>query len=84
MAVVLRKRISWNVCGIVFYNQHVEEPTREQAILDWVLSNEEGLVSSLVVRGPLGKSDHNMVEFFIRMESDIINYRNKGSELKER
>ena len=38
-----------------FLNQHVEEPTREQAILDWVLSNEEGLVSSLVVRGPLGK-----------------------------
>ena len=32
----------------------------------------------------LGKSDHNMVEFFIRMESDIIKSETKGSELKER
>ena len=66
-----------------FLNQHVEEPTREQAILDWVLSNEEGLVSNLVVRGPLGKSDHNMVEFFIKMESDIVNSETKVLNLKK-
>ena len=66
-----------------FLNQHVEEPTREQAILDWVLSNEEGLVSSLIVRAPLGKSGHNMVEFFIRMESDIVNSETRVLYLKK-
>ncbi|XP_059801424.1 uncharacterized protein LOC132378494 [Hypanus sabinus] len=66
-----------------FLNQHVKEPTREQAILDWVLSNEEVLVSNLVVRGPLGKSDHNMVEFFIKMESDIVNSETKVLNLKK-
>ncbi|XP_055521745.1 uncharacterized protein LOC129715880 [Leucoraja erinacea] len=66
-----------------YLNQHVEEPTREQAILDWVLSNEEGLVSNLVVRAPLGKSDHNMVEFFIRMESDIVNSETMVQNLKK-
>ena len=37
-----------------FLNQHVEEPTREQAILDWVLSNEEGL-AICAVRGLIGQ-----------------------------
>ncbi|XP_059824114.1 uncharacterized protein LOC132393193 [Hypanus sabinus] len=66
-----------------FLNQRAEEPTREQAIPECVLSNEEGLVSNLVVRGPLGKSDHNMVEFFIKMESNRVNSETKVLNLKK-
>ena len=36
-----------------FLEQYVEEPTREQVTLDWVLCNEKGLVGNLVVREPL-------------------------------
>jgi len=40
--------------------------------LDWVLGNEKGLVDNLVVREPLGKSDHNMVEFFVKVDGDVV------------
>eukprot|EP00061_Rhincodon_typus_P009771 g33527.t1 len=49
-------------------DQYVEEPTRQQAILDWVLCNEKGIIANLAVRHSLGKSDHNMMEFFIKLE----------------
>eukprot|EP00061_Rhincodon_typus_P010178 g34263.t1 len=55
-----------------FIDQYVEEPTREQAILDWVLSNEKGIIANLAVRDPLGMSDHNMIEFFIKMENEVV------------
>ena len=55
-----------------FLEQYIEEPTREQAILDWVLCNEKGLVGNLVVREPLGTGDHKMVEFFIKVDSDVV------------
>eukprot|EP00061_Rhincodon_typus_P002502 g17734.t1 len=57
-----------------FLDQYVEEPTREQAVLDWVLYTEKELISNLVVQDPLGKNDHNMVEFFIKLESDKVKY----------
>ena len=55
-----------------FLDQYVKEPTREQAILDWVLCNEGGLISNLMMWDPLGKGDDNMVEFFIKMEGDTV------------
>ncbi|PKU30268.1 glycerol kinase [Limosa lapponica baueri] len=42
-----------------------EEPTRRGALLDLVLTNKEGLVGDVKVRGSLGCSDHEMVEFMI-------------------
>ncbi|PKU34102.1 rna-directed dna polymerase from mobile element jockey-like [Limosa lapponica baueri] len=43
----------------------VEEPTRKGAVLDLVLTNKEGLVGNVKLKGSLGCSDHEMVEFKI-------------------
>ncbi|KAJ7407514.1 hypothetical protein BTVI_63030 [Pitangus sulphuratus] len=45
--------------------QEIEEPTRRGAMLDLVLSNKEGLVGNVKLKGSLGCSDHEMVEFEI-------------------
>lgn len=42
-----------------FLHQHVQEPTRENNILDLVLSSNEGMVEKLEVKEHLGNSDHN-------------------------
>ena len=55
-----------------FREQYVMEPTREKAVLDLVLCNETGLINDLIVRDPLGSSDHSMVEFKIGMESEKV------------
>ena len=55
-----------------FLEQYVMEPTREKAVLDLVLCNETGLINDLIVRDPLGKSDHSMVEFKIGMEGEKV------------
>ena len=48
-----------------FLLQVVEEPTRRGAMLDLVLTNKEGLVGNVKLKGSLGCSDHEMVEFKI-------------------
>ncbi|GAB0210021.1 mitochondrial enolase superfamily member 1 [Grus japonensis] len=48
-----------------FLLQVVEEPTRRGAMLDLVLTNKEGLVGGVKLKGSLGCSDHEMVEFRI-------------------
>ncbi|PKU46226.1 pre-mrna-processing factor 17 [Limosa lapponica baueri] len=48
-----------------FFTQLVEEPTRRGALLDLVLTNKEGLVEDIKVRGNLGCSDHRKIEFRI-------------------
>ena len=45
--------------------QLIREPTRGAAPLDLLLANREGLVGDVEVRGCLGQSDHEMVEFSI-------------------
>ena len=40
--------------------------------MGWVLCNEKGLVGNLVVREPLGMSDRNMAEFFVKMDNHIV------------
>eukprot|EP00061_Rhincodon_typus_P017403 g46088.t1 len=47
-----------------FPDKYVEEQTGEQAILDWMLVNEKGIIVSLAMRDLLGNIDHNMIEFF--------------------
>jgi len=42
-----------------------EEPVRKGAMLDLVLTNKEGLVGNVRLKGSLGCSDHEMVEFKI-------------------
>ncbi|PKU28688.1 dtw domain-containing protein 2 [Limosa lapponica baueri] len=46
-----------------FLLQMVEEPIRKGAMLDLVLTNNEGLVANVEPKSSLGCSDHNMVEF---------------------
>eukprot|EP00061_Rhincodon_typus_P012747 g38665.t1 len=53
-------------------DQYVEEPTREQAIFDWVLSNKKGTMAYVVVHDTLGMSEYNMIEFLIKMESVVV------------
>ncbi|GAB0208082.1 mitochondrial enolase superfamily member 1 [Grus japonensis] len=48
-----------------FLFQVIEEPTRRGAMLDLVLTNKEGLVGNAKLKGSLGCSDHEMVEFKI-------------------
>ncbi|GAB0181714.1 hypothetical protein GRJ2_000636700 [Grus japonensis] len=48
-----------------FLLQVIEEPTRRGAMLDLVLTNQEGLVGEVKLKGSLGCSDHKMVEFRI-------------------
>ncbi|GAB0187691.1 hypothetical protein GRJ2_001234400 [Grus japonensis] len=45
--------------------QVTEEPMRGGAMLDLVLTNKEGLVGDVKLKGSLGCSDHEMVEFRI-------------------
>jgi len=48
-----------------FLLQVIEEPMGRCAMLDLVLTNKEGLVRNVKVKGSLGCSDHEMVEFKI-------------------
>ncbi|GAB0208733.1 hypothetical protein GRJ2_003339000 [Grus japonensis] len=48
-----------------FLLQVIEEPMRRGAMLDLVLANKEGLVGDVKLKGSLGCSDHEMVEFKI-------------------
>jgi len=43
----------------------IEEPTRRGAMLDLVLTNKEGLVRNVKLKGTLGCSGHKMVELRI-------------------
>ncbi|PKU48078.1 glycerol kinase [Limosa lapponica baueri] len=43
----------------------VEKPTRREVMLDLVLSKKDGLVGNVKLKGSLGCSDHEMVEFKI-------------------
>ncbi|KAK4811175.1 hypothetical protein QYF61_019806 [Mycteria americana] len=51
--------------GDNFLLQVTEEPTRRGALLDLILTNNEGLVGDVKVKDSLGCSDHEMVEFKI-------------------
>ena len=48
-----------------FFLQVIEEPTRRGAMLDLVLTNKEGLVGNVKLKGNLVCSDHEMVELKI-------------------
>ena len=54
----------------VFLEQLVLEPTRNEAILDLVMCNEQELISDLEVKEPLGSGDHNMISFYLQFERD--------------
>ncbi|GAB0204603.1 hypothetical protein GRJ2_002925900 [Grus japonensis] len=45
--------------------QVIEEPMRRGAMLDFVFTNRDGLVENVKLKGSLGCSDHEMVDFKI-------------------
>jgi len=51
-----------------FLTQLVSEPTRGGASLDLLFINSEGLVGDVVVRGCLGLSGHEIIEFSVHGE----------------
>eukprot|EP00061_Rhincodon_typus_P004952 g23807.t1 len=68
----LKERNSWNVYKMVLLEQLVEDPTREQGILDLVMYNEADLIRELKVKERLGGSDHNIIEFTLQFEREKL------------
>ena len=56
-----------------FLTQHVLEPTREENVLDIVLSSQKILVDNMKIHEPLGNSDHNQIHFDINVKSESKN-----------
>ena len=52
--------------------QFIKEPTRDNAILDLIFSNEEHLVSDVTVGDTLGTSDHNIVRFSLNFSMNLV------------
>ena len=49
---------------------HVLEPTRAVRVLYIVLSSQKEFVDNVVMKEPLGSSDHNQLHFNINIKSD--------------
>uniref|UniRef100_A0A803KG92 Reverse transcriptase domain-containing protein n=1 Tax=Xenopus tropicalis TaxID=8364 RepID=A0A803KG92_XENTR len=60
-----------NMLNDNFLFQAVQEPTRNDAILDLVISNNNELISNICVGEHLGNSDHNMVSFEIMLQRQL-------------
>ena len=50
-----------------FFLQMLDGPTRKEALLDLLLTNQENLLCNISVSNNLGCSDHNIVEFGIQL-----------------
>ena len=71
-----------------FLTQHVRNPTRENNILDLVLTTEADMVDDVFVDSPLSNSDHNILSWIFKC-STIIEEKlvkdfsyNKGNYMK--
>ena len=53
-----------------FLTRHVLEPTRAARVLDIVLSSQKEFVDNVVIKEPLGSSDHNQLHFNINVKSE--------------
>ena len=58
-----------------FLTQHVDCPTRGDNILDLVLTSEENMIENLVVREPLGTSDHNIITFDLMCSIEVKDWK---------
>ena len=52
------------ICGGCGFKQIVGKPTRENAILDKIVTNAHAYYNSVCIMPPLGRSDHNLVLWF--------------------
>ena len=58
-----------------FLTQHVQEPTRQRgsdnpSCLDLVFTNNEDLIDQIEYLAPLGKSDHSLLKFDLKLNID--------------
>ena len=60
-----------------FLTQHVVEPTREENILDLVVSTEENMIEDVQVGERFGSSDHQIIRFTIASEHEIEEIKHK-------
>ncbi len=57
--------------------QHVNIPTRDNNILDLVLSICENLVTDLKVSLEFSTSDHRLITFKVKMKNGVLNKTNE-------
>ena len=60
-----------------FFIQMVDVPTRNEALLDMLLTTQENLLCSISVSDSLGCSDHNSVEFGILLSTLRVSTKTK-------
>jgi len=53
-----------------FLVQHVTSPTRKNAILDLIVTDEPDIISDLTDLGPLATSDHNALQWNMQIRTD--------------
>ena len=53
-----------------FLTQHMLEPTRDENVLDIVLSSQKEFVDNVKICEPLGCSDHNQIYFIIKVKGE--------------
>jgi len=58
-----------------FLVQVIDGPTRGEALLDLVLTNEEESIRDIKIGGSLGCSDHALVEFVILKNAVLVKSR---------
>jgi len=66
--IILKERKSIRFLECVehcFLIQMLDLPTRKEALLDLLLTNQQNLLCNISISGTLGFSDHNIVEFGI-------------------
>ncbi|PKU46749.1 rna-directed dna polymerase from mobile element jockey-like [Limosa lapponica baueri] len=69
-------------CVTCFITQTLDVPTRNKALLHWLLTNQENLLCNFSVTDSLGCSDHDIVEFGIllstlkvRTKAQVLDFR---------
>ena len=53
-----------------FLTQHGLEPTKEENVLDIVLSSQKEFEDNVTIYEPLGSSDHDQIHFDINVKSE--------------
>ena len=56
-----------------FLTQHVLKPTMGEHLLYIVLSSQNEIVDNVNIHEPLGNSDHNQIDFDIKVKSESKN-----------
>ncbi|GAB0178838.1 P protein [Grus japonensis] len=65
-----------------FLIQMLDVPTRNEALLDLLLTNQENLFCNISVGDSLGCSDHNTVEFGILLSALKVSTKTKGLDFR--